>query len=149
MIQKIKYNLTDLKRATNEKLVTLIYNKSVELELGTFGESLRKADPAMADFLSMWILEGDVNNGGFDQFFNNYGIEKGRIAIRGFRRIGADAFAIVTEKAIDIFINQDSKFENKRNPDFNELDDEFYDLEGLEILQIQYIKNNYERFIVE
>ena len=50
---------------------------------------------------------------------------------------------------IEIFKNQNSEFDNKRNPDFNDLDDEFYDLDGLEKLQVDYIRKNYEKFIVE
>tara|TARA_R110002096_G_C14197486_1_gene688564 strand:- start:137 stop:586 length:450 start_codon:yes stop_codon:yes gene_type:complete len=149
MIRKVKYTLIDLQNSTDEELVSLIYDKSAELELGTFGESLEIADPAMAEFLAMWILEGDVHNGGFDQFFLNNGLEHGKSALVGLKRIGADKYALVTEKAIEIFKNQNAEFENERNPDFNELDDEFYDLEGVEKLQIDYIKKNYEKFVVE
>ncbi|WP_422081175.1 DMP19 family protein [Ulvibacterium sp.] len=149
MIQKVKYTLTDLQNSTDEKLVSLIYAKSAELELGAFGESPEIADPAMAEFLAMWILKGDVQNGGYDQFFHNNGLEYGLTALAGFKRIRANDFANVTEKAIEVFKNQDSEFKNKRNPDFDNLDDEFYDLEGLETLQVQYIRKNYEKFVVE
>lgn len=149
MIRKIKYTLSDLQNSTDEKLVGLIYEKSAELELGTFGQSLEIADPAMAEFQAMWILEGEVQNGGYDQFFLNNGLEYGLTALAGLKRICANDFANVTEKAIDIFKKQNSEFENKRNPDFNDLDDEFYDLDGLEKLQVDYIRKNYEKFIVE
>lgn len=149
MIRKVKYTLTDLQNSTDEKLVGLIYEKSSELELGTFGQSLEIADPAMTEFQAMWILEGEVQNGGYDQFFLNNGLEYGQMALAGLKRIGATEFANLTQKAIEIYKNQNSEFENKRNPDFNELDDEFYDLDGLEKLQVEYIKKNYEKFIVE
>ena len=149
MIRKVKYTLTDLQNSTDEKLVGLIYEKSSELELETFGQSLEIADPAMTEFQAMWILEGEVQNGGYDQFFLNNGLEYGQIALAGLKRIGATEFANLTQKAIEIYKNQDSEFKNKRNPDFNELDDEFYDLDGLEKLQVEYIRKNYEKFIVE
>ncbi|TMU50994.1 DMP19 family protein [Flagellimonas algicola] len=149
MIQKVKYTLTYLQNSTDENLVSLIYDKSAELELGTFGESMEIADPAMAEFMAMWILEGDVQNGGFDQFFSNNGLLYGQTALAGFERIGASDFANVTQKAIEIFKNQDKEFDNKRNPDFNDLDDEFYDLDDLDKLQIKYIRDNYEKFIVK
>lgn len=139
----------DLKNATDKNLVSLIYKKSAELELGTFGESLKMADPAMAEFQAMWMLEGDVLNGGFDQFLHNYGHEYAQIALAGFNRIGANDFINIIEKAIEVFKNQEPEFNHKRNPKFNDLDDEFYDIEGLEKLQIDYIRNNYEKFIVE
>ena len=96
-----------------------------------------------------WVLESEVQNGGFDQFFENNGIEWGEIALNGLKRIDAIDFAILAERAIEIYKNQDSEFENKRNPDFDDLDDEFYDLEGLDKLQIQYIRQNYEEFVVK
>jgi hypothetical protein len=149
MIRKVKYTLTDLQNSTDEKLVGLIYEKSAELELGTFGQSLEIADPAMAEYQAMWMLEADVQNGGFDQFFHNYGLEYAKTAMAGFERIGANDLANLTEKAINTFKSQGSEFETKRNPDFNDLDDEFYDLEGLEKKQIEYIRKNYEKFVVE
>ncbi|MDO5969772.1 DUF4375 domain-containing protein [Flavivirga aquimarina] len=149
MIRKVKYKLTDLQNSTDENLVGLIYEKSVELELGTFGESLEITDPAMAEFQAMWVLEGDVQNGGFDQFLHNYGLEYAQIALAGFNRIDANDFVNVIEKTIEVFKNQESEFNNKRNPKFNDLDDEFYDIEGLEKLQVDYIRKNYEKFIVE
>ena len=149
MIRKVKYTLTDLKNSTDEKLVGLIYEKSAELELGTFGQSLEIADPAMAEYQAMWMLEADVQNGGFDQFFLNYGLEYAKTAISGFERIGAKDFAKLTEKAIGVFKNQSLEFKNKRDPDFNDMDDEFYDLEDLEKHQIEYIRKNYEKFVVE
>ncbi|MFC5681852.1 DMP19 family protein [Flavobacterium sp. MAHUQ-51] len=149
MIRKVKYTLTDLQNSTDEKLVDLIYEKSAELELGTFGQSLEIADPAMAEFQAMWILKGEVQNGGYDQFFLNNGPEYGQIALAGLKRIGATEFANLTQKAIEIYKNQDLKFKDKRNPEFNALDDEFYDLDGLERLQVKYIRKNYEKFIVD
>jgi hypothetical protein len=149
MIQKVKYTISDLQKATDENLISLIYDKSSELELGTFGESLDKADKAMAEFLAMWILESEVLNGGFDQFFRNNGLEYGQPALDGFKRIEATNYLKISEKAIEVYKNQSSEFQNKRNPDFNEISDEFYDLEGLEKLQIEYIRKNYEKFVTE
>lgn len=149
MIRKIKYTLTDLQNSTDEKLIGLIYKKSAELELGTFGQSLEIADAEMAEYQAMWMLEADVQNGGFDQFFHNYGLEYAKVAMSGFKRIVAHDFTNLTEKAIEVFKNQGSEFKNKRNPDFNDLDDEFYDLEDLEKRQITYIRKNYEKFVVE
>lgn len=149
MIQKVRYNLFDLKNSTDQELVELIYDKATELYFGTFGENLEKADKAMTEFLAIWTLDSEVKNGGFDQFFLNNGPEYGQTVLAGLKRIGANDFGSVTEKAIEVFKNQGDGFENKRNPDFNELDDEFYDLEELEKLQVEYIRKNYEKFVVE
>jgi hypothetical protein len=149
MIQKVKYTLADLQNSSDEKLISLIYDKSAELEFGTFGESLEIADPAMAEFQAMWNLESEIHNGGFDQFFLNNDLNYGKTALNGLKRIGADKYADIIERAIEVFKNQDSEYQTKRNPDFNELDDEFYDLEGLEKHQVDYIRKNYKKFVVE
>jgi hypothetical protein len=149
MIRKVKYGITELKNFTDQELVELIYDKACELYFETFGESLDKADKAISDFLAIWTLDSEVKNGGFDQFFLNNGLEYGNEAVNGFTRIGAKNFATLTEKAIEIFKNQDSEFETKRNPDFDDLDDEYYDMESWMSLQIEYIRDNYEKFIVK
>ena len=149
MTRKVKYGITELKNLTDEELVELIYDKACELYFGTFGESLDKVDKALSAFLAIWTLDSEVKNGGFDQFFLNNGLEYGKEAVNGFTRIGAKNFSTLTEKAIEIFKKQDSEFENKRNPDFDNLDDEYYGLESWKNLQIKYIRENYEKFIVE
>ncbi len=149
MIQKVKYSLVDLQNCNDEELVSLVYDKATELYLETFGETLEKADSAMAELLATWVLESEVHNGGFDQFFLNNGLEYGYNAANGLSRIAAKNYLSVTEKAIEIFKNQSEEYQKKRNPDFSPLDDNFYDLEGLEKLRIDYIRSNYEKFVVE
>lgn len=149
MITKIKYTIEDFKNSTDEKLIELIYDKACEFHFGTFGETFDDSKIVIKELFATWVLESEVQNGGFDQFFENNGIEWGDIALNGLKRIDAIDFAILTEKAIEIYKNQDSEFESKRNPDFDDLDDEFYDLEGLDKFQIQYIRKNYEEFTVK
>lgn len=149
MIRKVKYGVTELKNSNDQELIELVFEKASELYFETFGESLEKADEAMADYFAIWKLDADVKNGGFDQFFLNNGLESGHKALEGFSRIGATNFMELTQKAIVIFKNQDSEFENKRNPDFDILDNKYYDLESWEKLQIEYIRENYDKFIVE
>jgi hypothetical protein len=149
MIQKVKYSLVDLQNSTDEELISLIYDKATELYLGTFGETLEKADSAMSELLATWVLESEVHNGGFDQFFLNNGLEYGYITANGLKRITADNYLALTEKAIEVYKNQSEEYQKKRNPDFNPLDDDFYDLDGLEKLRVNYIRRNYAKFVVE
>jgi len=149
MIQKIKYSIKDLQNSNDEELISLVYDKTIELHLKTFGETLEKADSAMTELLATWVLESEVHNGGFDQFFHNNGLEFGYKAANGLKRIGAYNYLVVTEKAIEVFKNQSEEYRKKRNPDFNSLDDDFYDSEGIEEIRIKYIRNNYRKFVVE
>lgn len=149
MIKKVQYTISDLEKASDQDLISVIYDKYVELISETFGENLDNVNNAFAEFGAIRILEVEVCNGGFDQFFLIYELELEKFIVEGLEIIGAEKYLPLFKKAIDIFKNQSCEFATKRNPAFDILDDEFYNLEGLEHLQINYIRNNYEKFIVE
>ena len=149
MIQKLKYSIFDLQSATDENLVSLIYQKAIELEFEIFGENFAIADKVIKEFLAMWILEFEVLNGGFDQFFLNFQCSYDEFVLSGLDRIGATDYKVLIEKVIIVFKNQNSYFSNKRNPDFDHFDNLYFNLDGLKKLQIDYIRSNYEKFIIE
>ena len=149
MIKKVQYTIWDLEKASDQDLISMIYDKYIELIFETFSENLDKVNNAFAEFGAIRILEVEVCNGGFDQFFLINELELEKFIVKGLESIGAQKYLPLISKAIDIFKKQSYEFANKRNPAFDVLDDEFYNLEGLEHLQINYIRNNYEKFIVE
>jgi hypothetical protein len=109
-----------------------------------------------------WILEGEVNNGGFNQFYFNSSGQLADLAENSFKDIGADKFAELVKQANSIYdgIKDDlEKFNDgtiesfsksyENNP-LNELDDKFYDLEkevALSSLRINYIRKNVHEFV--
>ena len=149
MIKKVQYTISDLEKASDQDVISMIYDKYVELISETFGENLDKVNNAFAEFGAIRILEVEVCNSGFDQFFLIYELELEKFIIEGLESIGAEKYLPLFKKAIDIFKNQSCEFANKRNPAFDILDDEFYNLEGLEHLQIKYIRNNYDKFVAK
>jgi hypothetical protein len=50
-------------------------------------------------FVSVWTLEADVNNGGFDQYYFNSAGDYAWYAPGALRRIGAEATAAIVEQA--------------------------------------------------
>ena len=148
MITEIKYDANRLENSNDEELAKLIYDKACELHCETFGQNFEIANPALKEIYGTWVLENEVNNGGFDQFFYNNGIEMAEFAKSGFRRIGADQIAELVDKSLQIYRDQSVEYANKRNPNLNELDDVFYAYEGLEDLRLTYIKANYQEFVV-
>ncbi len=98
-----------------------------------------------------WIV-GEVNNGGFNQYFYNSSGDHSADAIEALNNIGAIQTKELLQDAINKFPNSNVpsnrderiKILNKIDPDnsiFNDLDSRFYDLsEDLENLTIQYIK---------
>jgi hypothetical protein len=82
-------------------------------------------------------LEGEVNNGGFHQFFYNSAGDSTAETIRALETIGAAAMAEIVRRAAamfpgqmppkDRFLRQDILLENYPNSAaFRELDEEFY-----------------------
>lgn len=149
LISKVKYDENILKEADDEKLQSLIYNKACELHFSTFGQSFKAKNDTLKIFLAMWELCGDVYNGGFDQYFYNYSLLRVDLAKNAFKLIGAIEIVEIIEQAIKVFENQSIEFKNKRNHDLDKFDDEFYDYENLEKLQIRYIRNHINEFLVE
>ena len=149
MISKLKYDIEKLSNSEDEELVGLIYNKACELHFGTFGQSFEIENSAIKELFATWILDSEVKNGGFDQFFLNNGIEWAEIAKNGLERIEAFEFIALINRAIQVYKNQGVENEIIRNPEFNTLDDEYYDKEEqLGFLQLKYIKSNYGKFVV-
>jgi hypothetical protein len=111
-----------------------------------------------------WVLEGEINNGGFNQYFYNFS-SSGQYAEEardGFMLINANKHADLTQKAIDVMLKNAkklSKFKDgtlesfsksyENNP-LNPLDSEFYALgkiENLSELRIKYIRDHLSEFI--
>jgi hypothetical protein len=89
---------------------------------------------------TMWV-EAEVKNGGFDQYFLNGWGPYAADAAEGFRAMGVEAYARLVERAIEIH-RRESRGRTERNPAFDPLDHEFYNLDDdnpVEKLRAQYI----------
>lgn len=112
----------------------------------------------------IWILEAEVNNGGFNQFYYNSSGAFYPYLPDALSLVGATHFAQLTKQANAIFESEHPSITQHQdgtlqgfsqsyddNP-LNDLDDQFYDLyatEQLEQLQIEYIRENVTDFIDE
>lgn len=115
-------------------------------------------------FYVTWLLEAEVNNGGFNQFYFNSSGQLADLAEDSFKIIGAVKFADLVKQANSIYddIKDDlEKFNDgtiesfsksyEQNP-LNELDDKFYKLykdEPLGQIRIEYIRENVNEFVNE
>lgn len=116
---------------------------------------------ACQNIYSVYTIEAEVNNGGFNQCYFNSSKEFTKMAESGFKEIGAVNFADIMIRANLIYTNikddlekfNDGTFESfsksyQNNP-LNELDDEFikmYEREPLDKLCIEYIRANAQYF---
>lgn len=109
-----------------------------------------------------WLVEVEVTNGGFNQFYYNFSRIFAEVAVEHFRTFGAVKFADLMGKANKIYSSIKTDLEEKndgtaesfsksyQNNLLNDLDTEFYALyseEDLNKLRIAYIRSHIKEFI--
>lgn len=110
----------------------------------------------------IWQLEGQVNNGGFNQFYYNSSGQFANLVEQAYEIIGANKYAELVKRANEIFIKNKHQIikqwnsslegfsKSYSNNPLNDFDNEFYDLskkEDLSGLKISFIRNNKNYFI--
>jgi len=125
-------------------------------------EIISKLTQEQQAFYALTVLEMEVNNGGFNQYYYNQEDEFADLAVDGFKAIGAKKFAELVTRANKIYREEKKKIANKQdgslqgfsdsykdNP-LNDLDKEFYNLyklESLTTLTADYVRKNKSKFI--
>jgi len=105
------------------------------------------------------VLEAEVNNGGFDQYFFNSSGNSANEAAEEFRKIGAFRIAEICEKAVSVFggkvpVDWEERQERLEELDedmleevLGECDDAFYEYEDdLDALRYAYVMKHREQF---
>ncbi|WP_420573928.1 DMP19 family protein [Kordia sp.] len=155
----------DIDIITDENLEQAIFDniyENIKENLSNELQNIRKLTKGQQGFWATWILEGEVNNGGFNQFYFNSSGQFAEMAEKGFMMMGAKKHAELTSKANKIYLeNKDklTKFDDgtvenfsksyENNP-LNALDTEFYELgneENFSELRIKYIRTHKNEFI--
>ena|SRR6056297_1151259 len=106
-------------------------------------------------FICVWALDGEVNNGGFDQWFFNSSGDYATSTPDALRRIGADRLAEIVDRAISAFDEGGPMpdIDDRRQQMLNlgdhltrqlsDRDQEFYsEPDGLDVLLYNYIHKN-------
>lgn len=110
----------------------------------------------------IWLLEAEVNNGGYNQLYFNSSGQFYKHLPDALNLVGATNFADLTKRANDTFEKENPKITQHQdgtlegfsksyddNP-LNNFDDEFYDLnkiENLQQIQVDFIRKNKKEFI--
>lgn len=107
------------------------------------------------------VLDNEVTNGGFNQFFWNSSGQYALLALEGLELLGATAHAAVVTKAIATYeaeravlerFREDGSLEafseSYKHTTLGRCDDEYYDLgfETLHEAQMRFVRNNLEGF---
>ena len=148
MIIKTKINPDTIKNLDLRQLDKLVYNKAVDIYLGTFGEKFRDTanDNLLKAVLATSVLDAEVRNGGFDQFFLNSG-DLTNSALVGLTHIKADKHVDILNEAIKIFNEQKEQFVEERNPNLTPYDDKYYELDDIDPLRQKFVFDNIEKFM--
>jgi hypothetical protein len=136
-----------------DKIIANI-NSKLNPELSNDKDLLPTLSKARQAIYYIYQVEGEVNNGGFDQFYLNNFVNSNRSYMfdkttESFKLIGATKFASLIEKANQIFKANEKDFAEKEGL-FDKLDQEFYDIykqENLSDLRITFIRNNIEALV--
>jgi hypothetical protein len=160
-----KVNIETIDTLSNDDLLFEIFKSIAERHVGeNIGkkEIISQLTKEQQIFYAVSILEMQVNNGGFNQYFYNEGEEFTGVAIEGLRLIGANRIAALVTEAVETYMKhmeQITKMQDgslmgfsesyKDNP-LNDFDKEFYSLnqeESLIDLLVEYVRKNKVKFI--
>ena len=165
--RKIYESLTDeiIEKTEDDKLLQTIFdNIETNFEEGEQYtlDKISKLTKGQQAIFSIWILQAEVNNGGFNQFYYNSSNQFSEMARDGLDFIGATKFSEIVKKANKTYSEIKDELDSKNdgtiesfsksyegNP-LNDLDNIFYELEeseNLDSLQIEFIRKNKEEFI--
>jgi len=152
-------------KLSDEDVEGAIYENIVETFKGDFDnefEHIKKLSAGQQMFWATWILEAEVNNGGFNQYYYNSDGEFAEMALNGLKIIKANKFVDLVSRANSVYEKDkerlsaydDGSMESfsksyKDNP-LNKFDDEFYDLEkkqNISKLRIKYIREHKSEFV--
>ncbi len=147
MTTKTKINPEVIRNLNDEQLDAIVYNKAIDKYLGTFGERFtdNEQDKLLCEMLACSILNSEVNNGGFDQFFLN-SKDLAKAALKGLEKIKAEKHRELLLLATKTYEEQKDHYKGKRNPNYSQLDERYYELEELAINLQKFIKENIEKF---
>ena len=121
-----------------------------------YGDNIEKLNEHERVFYVTQILEQEVNNGGFSQFFYNSSGDFSNELVDAFTKIGAFKTAEICKKALAVFNGKVPTDRDEREELFDSLDcdnvlsecdDEFYEYEdNLEELNYTYIMEHHSFF---
>jgi hypothetical protein len=88
-------------------------------------------------------LDGEVRNGGFDQFFLN-AENLTDAGIAGLELIKAKQHRDLLIDARQVYEEQKEQFVDERNPNLEKLDEKYYELDCFFDARMKFIKENIE-----
>jgi hypothetical protein len=147
MTVKTKITKEITENLSEEQLDELVYNKASDKYFGTFGENFENTekDKILCQMFACSVLDFEVCNGGFDQFFSNSD-DLSEFALDGLLKINEIEHYELLNLAIKIYNEQKEAFKDIRNTNLDELDERFYELNKIDKSRQKFIIENSEIF---
>ena len=150
---------------SNDRLLQLIFDNLLERQSTDHKkeyETVMSWNKSRQAIYMIWELEGEVNNGGYNQFYFNSSGQFYKHLPNALKLVGANRFADLTQRANVTFEKENPKItqlqggtiegfsESYENNPLNKFDDEFFNLykkEYLQKIQVDFIRKHKIEFI--
>jgi hypothetical protein len=136
-----------IKNLSEGQVDELVFDKASDKYSETYGKTFQNTekDIILLQLFACSVLDMEVCNGGFDQFFlNNQNLTDS--ALEGLLKIEAIEHYNLLINAKKIHNEQKEEFHNLRNPNLDELDEKFYELNKIDVNRQKFIVKNIEVF---
>lgn len=157
-------SLADIEKTSDDELWQIIFLALVPRVSGTMDEQYEIVKSWSAGLQMLWatqLVEDEVNNGGFNQYFFNRSGQWAEEAIDGFRLIGRNDRAAVVQAAINQFFADAPKLrkfyrehtmeafmESYKHTDLGQFDQKWYSLPDFFAERTAYIRKHPEEFVL-
>jgi hypothetical protein len=147
MTTKTKITREITENLSEKQLDELVFNKASDKYFGTFGENFENTDKdeILCQMFACSVLDFEICNGGFDQFFSN-NEDLIEFALAGLLKINEIKHYELLNLAKKIYIEQKEIFKDIRNTNLDELDERFYGLNKIDKSRQKFIIKNTEIF---
>jgi len=150
---------------SNDRLLQLIFDNLLERQSTDHKkeyETVMSWNKSRQAIYMIWELEGEVNNGGYNQFYFNSSGQFYKHLPNALKFVGANRFADLTQRANVTFEKENPKItqrqdgtiegfrESYENNPLNKFDDEFFNLynkEDLQKIHVDFIRKHKIEFI--
>ena len=150
---------------SDDRLLQLIFDNLLERQSTDHKkeyETVMSWNKSRQAIYMIWELEGEVNNGGYNQFYFNSSGQFYKHLPNALKFVGANRFADLTQRANVTFEKENPKItqrqdgtieglsESYENNPLNKFDDEFFNLynkEDLQKIQVDFIRKHKIEFI--
>ncbi|WP_460938215.1 DMP19 family protein [Spirosoma humi] len=152
---------------SDEKLVQVVFDNLTEKLPTSYTEeeeyeTIRGWNKSRQAIYMIWLLESEVNNGGYNQFYANSGGQYSKYLPSALKLVGADRLADLTQRANEVFKKENEKSSDSQDstttenskpyPDylFKRFDNDFYEIaqvDSLNQVQVDFIRSHKGKFI--